>query len=219
MIYLVPQMVTFLNNMGQELPLQTQVLILISNIFVDFWWVIFMMPILAVILVPIMIKKSDSFRYWFDDMKLKMPVTGSIMKKIILARFARYFALMYQSGIPVLEAIKICEEIADNQVIIKALQQVQYQINAGESMGESFQNAGLFPPLVVRMIKVGESSGGLNQSLLKISYFYDRDVSESIESMMKMLEPALTVILGLILAFIMVSVLGPVYDSYSRLQL
>lgn len=219
MIYLVPQMVTFLNNMGQELPLQTQVLIFISNIFVDFWWVIFMMPILAVILVPIMIKKSDSFRYWFDDMKLKMPVTGSIMKKIILARFARYFALMYQSGIPVLEAIKICEEIADNQVIIKALQQVQYQINAGESMGESFQNAGLFPPLVVRMIKVGESSGGLNQSLLKISYFYDRDVSESIESMMKMLEPALTVILGLILAFIMVSVLGPVYDSYSRLQL
>jgi type IV pilus assembly protein PilC len=219
MIYLVPQMVTFLNNMGQELPLQTQILIVISNIFVDFWWVILMLPVMAAMLVPIMIKKSDSFRYWFDDMKLKMPVTGSIMKKIILARFARYFALMYQSGIPVLEAIRICEEISDNQVIIKALQQVQYQINAGESMGESFQNAGLFPPLVVRMIKVGESSGGLNQSLLKISYFYDRDVSESIESMMKMLEPALTVILGLILAFIMVSVLGPVYDSYSRLQL
>lgn len=219
MIYLVPQMVTFLNNMGQELPLQTQILIFISNIFVDFWWVIFMLPLLAVILVPLMIKKSESFRYWYDDLKLKMPVTGAIMKKIILARFARYFALMYQSGIPVLEAIKTCEEISDNQVIIKALQQVQYQINAGETMGESFQNAGLFPPLVVRMIRVGESSGGLNQSLLKISYFYDRDVSESIESMMKMLEPALTVILGLILAFIMVSVLGPVYDSYSRLQL
>jgi type IV pilus assembly protein PilC len=86
-------------------------------------------------------------------------------------------------------------------------------------MGDSFQHVGLFPPLVVRMIKVGESSGGLNQSLLKISYFYDREVNESIESMMKMLEPSLTVVLGLILAFIMISVLGPVYDSYSSLQL
>ncbi len=141
------------------------------------------------------------------------------MKKIILARFARYFALMYQSGIPVLESIKVCEEISNNQVIVKALQQVQFRINAGDSMGDSFQHVGLFPPLVVRMIKVGESSGGLNQSLLKISYFYDREVNVSIESMMKMLEPALTVVLGLILAFIMISVLGPVYDSYSGLQL
>jgi type IV pilus assembly protein PilC len=219
MIFLVPQMVLFLNNMGQALPLQTQILIAVSDLFVNFWWVLCLLPLLVFLIMPLLLKKSEAVRYWFDEAKLKMPVTGAIMKKIILARFSRYFALMYQSGIPILASIKICEEISNNQVIVKALQQVQFQINAGSSMGDSFQNVGLFPPLVVRMIKVGESTGGLDQSLLKISYFYDRDVTESIESMMKMLEPALTVILGAILAFIMISVLGPVYDSYSRLQL
>jgi type IV pilus assembly protein PilC len=219
MIYLVPQMVSFLNNMGQALPLQTRVLIAISDVFVKFWWMLILLPALVILIFPPLVKKSTSIRFWFDGLKLKVPVTGAIMKKIILARFARYFALMYQSGIPVLESIKVCEEISNNQVIVKALQQVQFRINSGDSMGDSFQHVGLFPPLVVRMIKVGESSGGLNQSLLKISYFYDREVNESIESMMKMLEPALTVILGLILAFIMISVLGPVYDSYSGLQL
>ncbi|HSR02277.1 MAG TPA: type II secretion system F family protein, partial [Methylophilaceae bacterium] len=84
---------------------------------------------------------------------------------------------------------------------------------------ESFRNAGLFPPLVVRMIKVGENSGALDKSLLNISYFYDRDVNELMQKMLKMLEPALTVILGLILMFIMVSVLGPVYDSFSHMKI
>jgi len=86
-------------------------------------------------------------------------------------------------------------------------------------MSESFRNAGLFPPLVVRMIRVGEGTGGLDKSLLKISYFYDRDVNESIEKMMKLIEPTLTVLLGGILAFIMFSVLGPVYDSFGKLNI
>ena len=86
-------------------------------------------------------------------------------------------------------------------------------------MSESFRNAGLFPPLVVRMIKVGESTGALDKALLNVSYFYDRDVNEKMQKMLKLLEPALTVVLGLILAFIMSSVLGPVYDSFSKLKI
>jgi type IV pilus assembly protein PilC len=166
-----------------------------------------------------MIKNSNSAQYYFDYAKLNAPVTGDILQKIILARFTRYFALMYQSGIPILDAIKICEEIAGNRLIAEALQRVQFQINSGASMSDSFQNAGIFPPLVVRMIRVGESTGALDKSLLKISQFYDRDVNDSIENMLKMLEPALTVILGAILAFIMFAVLGPVYDSFSKLKI
>jgi type IV pilus assembly protein PilC len=219
MIYLVPQMVSFLRNMGQELPLQTKILIFISNAFVNYWWLILSAPVLLVMLVVFMVKQSPEARYRFDYIKLNMPVTGPILQKIILARFARYFALMYQTGIPILDAIKTCEDIAANQVVANALNRAYQQINAGDSMSESFRNAGLFPPLVVRMIKVGENTGALDKSLLKISYFYDRDVNESIEKMLKLLEPALTVILGAILAFIMFSVLGPVYDSFSKLKL
>jgi type IV pilus assembly protein PilC len=214
MSYLVPQMVSFLQNMGQELPLETKILIFLSNSFVSYWWVIISTPVIAVIVIAIMVQRSPDARYKFDYIKLNLPVIGEILQKIILARFARYFALMYQTGIPILDAIKTCEEIVANRVVADALSRAQQQINAGDSMSESFKNAGLFPPLVVRMIRVGESTGGLDKSLLKISYFYDRDVNESIEKMMKMIEPTLTVVLGGILAFIMFSVLGPVYDSF-----
>ena len=146
-------------------------------------------------------------------------MTGEILQKIIMARFARYFALMYQTGIPVLDAIKTCEKIVGNRVVADALSRAHAQINAGDSMSESFQNAGLFPPLVVRMIKVGENTGALDKSLLNVSYFYDRDVNEMMQKMLKLLEPALTVVLGLILAFIMMSVLGPVYDSFGKMKL
>jgi type IV pilus assembly protein PilC len=219
MVYLVPQMVSFLKNMGQELPLQTKILIFVSNAFVNYWWLIISVPVLSVMAVAFAIKQSPEARYRFDYAMLHLPVTGDILQKIILARFARYFALMYQTGIPILDAIKTCEDIVANQVVGNALARAHSQINAGDSMSESFKNAGLFPPLVVRMIKVGENTGALDKSLLNISYFYDRDVNESIEKMLKLLEPALTVILGAILAFIMFSVLGPVYDSFSKLKI
>jgi type IV pilus assembly protein PilC len=106
-----------------------------------------------------------------------------------------------------------------NRVIADALSRAHAMINAGNSMSESFRNAGLFPALVVRMIKVGESTGALDKSLLNISYFYDRDVNAAMQKVLKIIEPLLTLILGAILAFIMFSVLGPVYDSFSKLKL
>lgn len=219
MIYLVPEMVKFIGSLGQELPLNTKILIAVSNAFVNYWWLFITIPIVAFIALTAWIKSSADARYKFDYFKLKLPMTGDILNKIIMARFARYFALMYQTGIPVLQAIKTCERIVGNKVIADALNRAHAQINAGDSMSESFRNAGLFPPLVVRMIKVGENSGALDKSLLNISYFYDRDVNELMQKMLKMLEPALTVILGLILMFIMVSVLGPVYDSFSHMKI
>lgn len=219
MVYLVPEMVKFLNSLGQELPLNTRILIFISDAFVNYWWLIITVPLLLAAGAVTYVKQSAEARYRFDYLKLKLPLTGDILHKIIMARFARYFALMYQTGIPILQAIKTCEKIVGNRVIADALSRAHAQINAGDSMSESFHNAGLFPPLVVRMIKVGESTGALDKSLLNISYFYDRDVNELMQKMLKLLEPALTVILGLILAFIMVSVLGPVYDSFSKMKL
>jgi type IV pilus assembly protein PilC len=219
MVYLVPEMVKFISSLGQELPIQTKILIFISNAFVHYWWLILTVPLVVVAGLATLIKQSPDARYKFDYIKLNLPITGEILNKIIMARFARYFALMYQTGIPILQAIKTCESIVGNKVVADALSRAHAQINAGDSMSESFKNAGLFPPLVVRMIKVGESTGALDKSLLNISYFYDRDVNELMQKMLKLLEPALTVILGLILAFIMVSVLGPVYDSFSKMKL
>ena len=219
MLYLVPEMVGFLNNMGQVLPLNTRILIAVSNFLQDYWWIVITLPIIVVFAGIVLYKQSEAARYQFDQLKLNLPYTGKILHKIIMARFAKYFALMYQTGIPILEAIRICENIVGNRVIAGALKRAHAQINAGESMSESFKNAGLFPPMVVRMINIGENTGALDQSLLNISYFYDRDVNDSLQKMLKMIEPALTVVLGGLLAFIMFSVFGPVYDSFSQLSL
>lgn len=219
MSYLVPQMASFLKNMGQELPMNTKFLIALSDAFVNYWWLMIGLPLLVVIVLASIIKTNPIARYRFDMLKLQLPYTGPILNKIIMARFARYFALMYQTGIPILDAIKISEKIVGNRVIADALSRVHAQISSGESMSESFRNAGLFPQLVVRMIKVGENTGALDKSLLNVSYFYDRDVNDSMDKLLKMIEPALTVFLGLILGFIMYSVLGPVYDSFSKLKI
>jgi type IV pilus assembly protein PilC len=219
MSYLVPQMASFLKNMGQELPLNTKFLIALSNAFVSYWWLFISVPVVTFLGVATVVKTNPIARYRFDMIKLNLPVTGPILQKIIMARFARYFALMYQTGIPILDAIKICERIVGNRVVADALSRAHAQISAGDTMSESFRNAGLFPQLVVRMIKVGESTGALDKSLLNISYFYDRDVNDSMQKLLKLIEPALTVFLGLILGFIMYSVLGPVYDSFSKLKI
>lgn len=219
MSYLVPQMSTFLHNMGQELPLNTKILIAISNAFVNYWWLFLGVPCLVFISLAAVINTNASARYHLDIIKLHMPITGPILHKIIMARFSRYFALMYQAGIPILDAIKICEQIVGNHVVADALNRVHKQISAGDAMSESFRNAGLFSHLVVRMIRVGENTGNLDKSLLNISYFYDRDVNDAMQKMLKTIEPALTVLLGAILGFIMYSVLGPVYESFSQLKI
>lgn len=219
MTFVVPEMVMLINSLGQELPIYTRALIFISNAFVDYWWLFITLPIVLIGGLVTWVKSSPDARYKVDYLKLKMPVTGEILNKIIMARFARYFALMYQTGIPVLQAIKTCEKIAGNKVVADALDRAHSQINAGDAMSESFRNAGLFPSLVVRMIKVGESSGALDKSLMNISYFYDRDVNESLEKALGMIGPILTVFLGAILLFIIVSVFGPIYDSFSQMPL
>ena len=218
MMYLVPQLVSFLKNMGQELPFQTKALIFVSGVFVNYWYLVFGLPILAAVAATLVIRQSARARYRWDYFKLRIPFVGPILQKIILARFANFFALMYQSGITILDALKTSEEIVVNRVIADGLARAGQQISAGDSVAESFENLGMFPPLVVRMLRVGEATGALDTALLNVTYFYNREVKESVEKLLKMLEPALTVMLGLVLAVIMFSVLTPIYDILGKMK-
>ena len=217
--YLVPEMVSFLNSLGQALPWTTRSLIAISDFVVnDGWWALLGLALLCAGLAWL-VRSQPAAAYQWDALKLKLPITGEVVEKAMMARFSRYFALMYQAGIPVLDALKTCEKIVDNRVIADALSRIYGQIYAGDSLSQSFRNSGFFPPLVLRMISIGESTGTLDKSLMNASYFFDRDVNDRMQSMLAMLEPALTIILGLILLFIMASVLLPMYDSFSVMAL
>ena len=218
MTYLVPQLVGFIKNMGQELPWHTKLLITISNVFVDFWWLFVISPVLIGMGVMMLYKLSPKFQYAFDDFKLRIWVVGPILKKIILSRFANFFALMYASGITVLDCVRISEGLVGNKVIEEATRRAGRQIADGASISAGFESTGLFPPLVLRMLKVGESTGALDSSLMNISYFYNRDVDESMQRLQAMIGPLMTVILGGILGWVILSVLGPIYDLISQID-
>jgi type IV pilus assembly protein PilC len=218
MIYLVPQMVGFIRGMGQAIPLQTRILIHVSNFFVDYWWALIALPVAAFFALRMAIRMDPLLAYQFDRMKLKVPYIGPILKKIILSRFASTMALMYSSGITILDAIGNAEETAGNAVIKEGLHTARQEIADGKNVTTAFQDVGLFPPLVVRMMRVGESTGAMDTALLNVSYFYNREVRESIAKVQVMIEPAMTVILGAILGWVMLSVLGPVYDVISKIK-
>ncbi|MBI2311780.1 MAG: type II secretion system F family protein [Betaproteobacteria bacterium] len=219
MIYLVPQLAGFIKNMGQTLPAQTKALIFISGIFVKFWWLILAVPVVLAILVKLAATASPAVRYWVDDLKLRIWPVGPILRKIILARFASFFAMMYSSGITVLECVATSRDIAGNAVIAESLARAGRQIEEGKNLTQAFHDAGIFPPLVLRMLRVGEATGALDKALLNVSYFYDRDVKESVKRVQVMIEPTLTVVLGLLLGWIMLTVLAPIYDVITKIKL
>jgi type IV pilus assembly protein PilC len=218
MIYLVPKMAGFIKNMGQQLPLQTKVLIATSDFFVNYWYVVIGLPILAAVAIAAAVHTSPRARYRWDAVKLRIPLIGDILRKIILSRFAALFAMMYGSGITVLESIRATETAVGNLVIKEGLERVGGMIGDGQSITEAFRNVGLFPPLVIRMLRVGENTGSLDNALLNVSYFYNRDVKESIERVQAMIEPMMTMVVGIILGWIMLAVLGPIYDVITKLK-
>ena len=219
MIYLVPQMVGFIRNMGQQIPLQTRVLLEVSAFLVNYWWAVLAAPAILVVGVKLAARANPVVRYQLDRLKLSLPVAGEILRKIILSRFASVFALMYSSGITILDAIRSSEETAGNLVIQEGLKLAGERIGEGKNVTAAFQEVGLFPPLVVRMLRVGESTGALDKALLNVSYFYNREVRESISKIQVMIEPALTVLLGAILGWVMLSVLGPIYDVITKIKM
>ena len=217
--YLVPQVTGLLRTMGIALPLQTRVMIGVSEIVRGYWPLLLALPAVAGVVGVSLVRTNDRARLAWDYVKLHVPVTGPLLQKVIMARFANVFALLYRSGITILEALRTSEAIVDNRVIGDSIARATSQINAGVSLTDAFRDLGTFPPLVIRMLRVGEATGALDTALANVTYFYNRDVRESIERGLKLLEPALIFVLGMSLLLIMWAVLSPVYDILGKLKL
>lgn len=217
--YLVPQVTGLLRTMGIALPLQTRLMIGVSEIVRGYWLLLIALPALLAVVGVSLVRTNDRARLAWDYMKLHVPVTGPLLQKVIMARFANVFALLYRSGITILEALRTSEAIVDNRVIADSIARATSQVNAGVSLTDAFRDLGTFPPLVIRMLRVGEATGALDTALANVTYFYNRDVRESIERGLKLLEPALIFVLGMSLLLIMWAVLSPVYDILGKLKL
>ena len=218
MIYMVPQLKMFVKNMGQVLPPHTKLLFFVSDLLVAYWYVFLLLPVIGLIAGQAILRSNPLARFRLDSFKLRLPLVGPILKKIILSRFANTFAMLYASGIPVLESIRTTQNVVGNLVVRKALERVEMSIREGQNVAGAFKDVGLFPPLVVRMLRIGESTGGLDKALLNVSYFYNRDVKESVGKAQALIEPMLTLFMGALLGWIMLSVIGPIYDVISKIK-
>lgn len=215
-VFIVPIFEKMFADLGGELPIPTQVLVVLSK---NMTWVL---PVLIVGLVVFAWwwrkhKNDDKVRAFLDPLKLKLPVFGDLMRKVALARFARNFSTMTRSGVPILQALGIVGETSGNWVIIQALQKVQDSVRAGRSVSAPLAEEPVFPPMVVQMIAVGEDSGSMEQMLGKIAEFYDEEVQSTTESLTSLIEPLMIAVIGIVIGGMIVALYMPIFTIFEQI--
>ncbi|XZG70038.1 type II secretion system F family protein [Chitinibacteraceae bacterium HSL-7] len=218
MIYLVPQMVSFLTGLGQTLPLATRVLIATSDAVQNWGLIALVVCVAAIAGLRFWAKRSAALRLRLHRYLLSVPLIGGILHKLLLARFAQCFGMLFAAGIPVLEGLSISAGVVHNVYVQEAIERVRDQIREGRVMSAAFERERVFPPLVLRMIRSGENTGALDGALENVTYFYQRDVREAVERLQTLIEPTMTVVLGGLLFWVMGSLLSPIFDSLGKLR-
>lgn len=217
LIFIVPIFEKMFEDLGGELPIPTQILVILSRSMV---W---LLPILVVGGVAFAIwwrrnKHSDRVRSRVDPLKLKLPVFGSLMKKVSIARFTRNFATMTKSGVPVLQSLGIVGDTSGNWVIQEALHKVQDSVRAGRSISQPLSQEPVFPPMVVQMIAVGEDSGSLEPMLNKIADFYEDEVQTTTEQLTSLIEPLMIGFIGIVIGGMIVALYLPIFTIFQQIQ-
>jgi type IV pilus assembly protein PilC len=219
MKFLVPQLAATFKSLVPKLPRETEMLIAVSNVFVNYWYLLLGVPIAAAAVLFFLTRTNEKVQRGVENTLIKLPVVGPIRFKIMLARFSTFFAMLYRSGISVLDCIQICEKIMGNRTMEEALQRVGRNISDGQGISMAFTATKLFPPLVLRMLRVGESTGGLDTALLNVSYFYNREVRESMGKLQALIGPATTMVLGLLIVAILYTIFLPLYDVIGKVKI
>jgi type IV pilus assembly protein PilC len=215
----VPQIVGFIKNLGQELPFYTTALVVTSEFFQEYWWAILSAPFVLFGTYKIIRKNSEGFAYNMDSLFLRLPIAGPIIRKVSIARYAQTFGSLFSSGIDVINCLKSAQKTVTNLALIEALETVEARVQAGAPLSQAFGASGEFPTLVVRMIKIGEESGNLTPVLMQVSEFYTKDVDEAVQGLITMIEPMLTALLGVMILWIAVGVFGPIYGSFENIDI
>jgi len=209
----VPGIVEFLKSNDTELPPVTVALINTSDFVVNYWAVLILTPIIIAATILILVKTSETMRYVLSCFALRVPVMGSLITKLAISRFAHFFAVMFQSGVPILQCLETAQRVVTNRCLEESIKVVRQQVQNGDPLSTAMRNSGQFPSLVCRMVKIGEDSGNLGGVMDNVTGFYDKDVDEAIDGMISMIEPAMTVVSGAVMAWIVAGVMGPIYNS------
>ena len=215
--FIVPNITKIFTDMHQTLPLPTVVLIEVSNFMLSFWWVILIAFLIGIVILK-QSKKRPGVHYIWDKLKLRIPVFGPINQKIALARFGRTLGSLLQSGVPLITALQIVGKIVDNSLIARVIDNAVDEIQAGRSLASTLDQSRWFPPIAVQMMSVGEQSGELEGMLNKIADTYEREVESHIMALTSMLEPVMILVMGLIVGFVVISILLPIFEMNQMIR-
>ncbi len=203
--------------MQVELPTITATLFKIGDIFQATWWLIIMMVVGAIFGIK-SYGKTTKGRYHLDYLKLRMPIVGELALKMSVARFSRTFGTLINSGVPMMRSLEIVGETLGNAVLAHAVDQTRLCIREGQKLSAPLQASGLFPTMVVCMIDVGEESGRLSDMLVKVGDFYDSEVEQTVKGLTSMIEPMLIIFMGVVVGFIAISVMTPIFKLVNSVQ-
>ena len=218
MILVVPKMTTLLKTLGQELPPYTLALIATSEFLQEYLVQMIVAVLLSIVAMKMSTTVIPGLDYYIDKTKLRLPIVGPVVEKLLMSRFANIFGMIYASGISVIEGLKISKGSMGNKFMAKGLDGVIQSITEGSTLTNAFRESGLFPPLVLRMIRLGETTGGLDQAMLQIKNYYDRDANEAIEAAQAAIGPIMMVFIAGLMVWVIVAVYSPLYDLISSIK-
>ncbi len=211
MLYVVPKFAQIFTDMGQALPLPTVILINTSKTFADYWWAIAGAVIVSALMVRGYSKTAEG-KTFFDNLRLKVPVLRKLTMRMIISRFSRTLGTLLQSGVPILEAIKISREVIDNDTVSAQLQVIEEGVSKGRGISAPLRESRVFPPIVTQMVVVGEEAGKLEDTFLLIAERFETETKSLIKRFISLFEPALILIMGIIVGLIVISMLIGIFS-------
>jgi type IV pilus assembly protein PilC len=211
MVFVIPTFTSMFSEVGGSLPLPTQILIIMSEITRRIWFLIPLLPVAFIAIYKAIIKNPDR-RFIVDKMKLHIPIVGNLIQQIAVARFSRTLGTLLSSGVPILAALQTVRDTVGNEFIARAVMQVRDSIKEGESVSGPMEASKAFPPLVTKMVSIGEETGDLAKMLIQIADNFEDEVDVAVSGLTSLLEPLLIVFMGLIVGFIVVAMFMPLFS-------
>ena len=211
LIFVVPKLVLLFQDVGQVLPLPTQILIAVSNGVAKYWWGALLIAALGGFLGKRQ-RLPQGARLAIDRIKLRLPIWGSLIKKVEIARFARSLATLLGHGVPILQAMQSVYQATGNEMLKGELEKIGDQLRGGTTLSQGMRQSRIFPNLVINMVSVGEEAGSLDRSLIKIADTYEREADRAMKMMTALVEPVMILVMGSVVGFIVVSMLLPIFQ-------
>ncbi len=215
MVVVVPMLAAMFADMGQALPLPTRIVITVSNFLKGWGGLVLLIVIIGSFVALKQFRKTENGLRITDNIALKLPVAGSLIQRVSVAKFTRTLGTLLSSGVPILEALLIVSRTAGNKVVEEAIISTRTSVSEGKTLAEPLSKARVFPPMVVQMISVGEATGALDNMLNKIADFYDDEVDTAVAALTSLLEPMLMIFLGTTVGFVIVAMYMPIFQMGS----